>query len=133
MRSLRSDDARPSSPLVIAATDPANPYGAALPWPRRDYPGRGPARVPGAQLVTIDGEPVLFAEKGGRNLVPLGDPAEIPLGDALEALADHVHAGRLRQLAVERFDSQPVVGSPIEPLLVELGFRQGPRKLTLSA
>ena len=41
--------------------------------------------------------------------------------------------GRIRQLAVERFDGQPVVGSPIEEMLIELGFRQGPRKLTLTA
>jgi ATP-dependent helicase Lhr and Lhr-like helicase len=52
---------------------------------------------------------------------------------ALEALAEQVHKGRIRQLAVERFDSVPVVGSAFEPLLIELGFRQGPRKLTLTA
>jgi ATP-dependent Lhr-like helicase len=52
---------------------------------------------------------------------------------ALEALADHVHRGRIRQLAVERFDGEPVVGSEMEPVLIELGFRQGPRKLTLTA
>jgi ATP-dependent Lhr-like helicase len=131
LRSIRSDE--PSGALVLAATDPANPYGASLPWPKRDYPGRGPARVPGAHVVTIDGEPVLFAERAGRNLVPLAEYDEDRLRDALEALAGHVRAGRLRQLAVERFDSEPVVGSDIEPLLVELGFRQGPRKLTLSA
>jgi ATP-dependent Lhr-like helicase len=118
---------------VIASTDPANPYGASLPWPKRDYTGRGPARVPGAYLVTIDGAPVLFAEKNGRNLVPLGGHDEDRLRDALEALADHVRKGLIRQLAVERFDGEPVVGTATEQLLVELGFRQGPRKLTLSA
>jgi ATP-dependent Lhr-like helicase len=133
LRSLRADDADAGGALVIAATDPANPYGAALPWPKRDHPGRGPARVPGAHVVLIDGEPVLFAERGGRNLVPLGEPEDDRLRQAFEALADHVHSGRLRQLAVERYDGEPVVGSEIEPLLVELGFRQGPRKLTLSA
>jgi ATP-dependent Lhr-like helicase len=132
LRSLRGDDdSARGGALVIAATDPANPFGAALPWPKRDYPGRGPARVPGAHVVTIDGEPVLYVERGGRNLVPLAEDTD--LREALQALADHVHAGRLRQLAVERFDSEPVVGSAIEPLLIELGFRQGPRKLTLSA
>jgi ATP-dependent Lhr-like helicase len=131
LRSVRAD--QPSGALVIAATDPANPYGASLPWPKRDYPGRGPARVPGAHLVTIDGDPVLFAERGGRNLVPLGEPDEDRLRQALEALADGVRAGRVRRLGVERFDGEPVVGSQLEPLLVELGFRQGPRKLTLSA
>ncbi|HEX4732865.1 MAG TPA: DEAD/DEAH box helicase [Thermoleophilaceae bacterium] len=132
LRALRTDESGAGA-LVIAATDPANPYGASLPWPKRDYTGRGPARVPGAYLVTIDGDPVLFAEKNGRNLVPLGDHDEDRLRDALDALADHVRKGRIRQLAVERFDGEPVVGSATEQLLIELGFRQGPRKLTLTA
>ena len=118
---------------MLAATDPANPYGASLPWPKRDRPGRGPARVPGAHVVSIDGRPVLFAERAGRNLIPLGEPGDDLVRAALEALAGHVRAGRLRQLAVERFDGEPVVGSDVEQLLVDLGFRQGPRKLTLSA
>src|SRR5204863_306713 len=58
---------------------------------------------------------------------------ESVLAEGLEALADHVRRGRLKRLALERFDGEPVVGSKLEPLLVELGFRQGPRKLTLSA
>jgi ATP-dependent Lhr-like helicase len=132
LRALRTDE-NTGSALVIAATDPANPYGASLPWPKRDWNGRGPARVPGAYLVTIGGEPVLFAEKNGRNLVPLAEHDEDALREALEALAEHVRKGRIRQLAVERFDGEPVVGSGIEPLLIELGFRQGPRKLTLTA
>jgi ATP-dependent Lhr-like helicase len=132
LRSLRSDEEGDRA-LVIAATDPANPYGASLPWPKREYNGRGPARVPGAYLVTIGGDPVLFAEKNGRNLVPLADDDHDRLRAALEALAEHVHKGRIRQLAVERFDGEPVVGSEMEPVLIELGFRQGPRKLTLTA
>jgi ATP-dependent helicase Lhr and Lhr-like helicase len=83
--------------------------------------------------VTVGGEPVLFAEKNGRNLVPLRDHDEDLLRTALEALAEHVHKGRIRQLAVERFDGEPVVGSPMEPVLIDMGFRQGPRKLTLTA
>jgi ATP-dependent Lhr-like helicase len=138
LRGMRSDD--PAGPLVLAATDPANPYGASLPWPRRDAEsGRRPARVPGAYVVTLDAEPVLYVEKGGKGLLPLraalgehGEPAAW-LPEALGALADHVRAGRLKRIALERFDGDPIVGSPVEALLVEIGFRQGPRKLTLSA
>jgi ATP-dependent Lhr-like helicase len=79
-------------------------------------------------------------ERGGKGLVPLRDGAFDESGTAaswlvesLEALADHVRRGRLKRLALERFDGEPVVGSALEPLLVDLGFRQGPRKLTLSA
>ncbi|HEX6712907.1 MAG TPA: DEAD/DEAH box helicase [Thermoleophilaceae bacterium] len=132
LRGLRTDE-NTGGALVIAATDPANPYGASLPWPKRDYTGRGPARVPGAYLVTVGGEPVLFAEKNGRNLVPLKEHDADVVHEALEALAEHVRKGRIRQLAVERFDGEPVVGSEMEPVLIELGFRQGPRKLTLTA
>ena len=55
------------------------------------------------------------------------------LRPAFEALAAFVRAGRLKKLDVERANGEPVVGSPLEPLLVDLGFRLGPKKLTLTA
>jgi ATP-dependent Lhr-like helicase len=131
LRSRR--DAEPPGPLVLAATDPANAYGASLPWPKRDDSPRRPARVAGAHVVFLDAEPVLYVERGGKALVPLRDPDHTWLRDALEALADHVRRGRIKRLAVERFDGEPVVGSALEPLLIDVGFRQGPRRLTLSA
>ena len=69
LRGLRSDE--PAGPLVLAATDPANPYGATLPWPRRDDDdsGRRPSRVPGAYVVMLDSEPVLYLERGGKGLL----------------------------------------------------------------
>jgi ATP-dependent Lhr-like helicase len=172
LRGLRSDE--PAGALVLAATDPANPYGATLPWPKReegdpDPPGhssgaaapsglvrsngapptgsgsrspgggRRPSRVPGAYVVTLDAEPALYVEKGGKGLVAMrepldGDGAPAPwIADALEALAEAVGRGRLGRMALERFDGEPVVGSGFEAALIEAGFRQGPRKLTLSA
>ena len=132
LRSLRADEA--AGPQVLAATDPANPYGATLPWPRReDDATRRHARVPGAFVVTLDADPVLYVERGGKGLVALREPDDAWLGPALEALADGVRRGRLPRLAVERFDGEPVVGSAVGALLIEMGFRQGPRKLTLSA
>jgi ATP-dependent Lhr-like helicase len=122
---------------VLAATDPAQSYGAALPWPKRagEDTGRRPQRVPGAYVVTLDAEPALYVERGGKGLLALRDPAE---GDwlpaALEALAEAVRRGRVPlRLQVERFDGEPIVGSDYEPLLIDVGFRLGPRKLTLSA
>ena len=132
LRSVRSDE--PAGPLVLAATDPANPFGAALPWPKRgDDSGRRPARVAGAYVVSLDAEPVLYVERGGKGLLPLRDPEESWLRPALEALAGEVRRGRVPRLGVERFDGEPVVGSAAGALLIELGFRQGPRRLTLSA
>jgi ATP-dependent Lhr-like helicase len=72
-------------------------------------------------------------ERGGKGLLPLREVKEEWLREALEALADHVRRGRLKRLAIERFDGEPVVGSELEPLLIDVGFRQGPRRLTLSA
>ena len=132
LRWLRSDE--PAGAQVLAATDPANPYGASLAWPKReDDSGRRPSRVPGAYVVTLDAEPVLYVERGGKALVPIGNPGDQQLHDALEALAAEVRQGRVPRLGLERFDGEPVVGSAVGALLIELGFRQGPRKLTLSA
>ena len=133
LRGLRSDE--PAGPLVLAATDPANPYGATLPWPKRedDDSGRRPSRVPGAYVVTLDAEPVLYVERGGKGLLALREPDEAWLRPALEALAEEVRRGRVPRLGVERFDGEPVVGSEAGALLIELGFRQSPRRLTLSA
>jgi ATP-dependent Lhr-like helicase len=131
LRSQRTDDEQP--PIVLAATDPAQPYGASLPWPKRDDERRKPMRVAGAYVVLAGGEPIVYVERGGRGLVTLvgaGDPRTRP---ALDALAGFVTAGRGRKLSLEKVDGEPVVGSPWEPLLVELGFRAGPSKLTLSA
>ena len=69
--------------LVLAAADPAQPYGAALPWPRRTTGARhrpSAARVAGAYVVMVEDEPLLYVERGGRGLVTL---AEAPLGEAL--------------------------------------------------
>ena len=136
LRGLRSDE--PAAAQVLAATDPANPYGASLPWPKRDDDsGRRPSRVPGAYVVTLDAEPVLYVERGGKGLLPLRAVEDAEenawLREALEAVADQVRRGRIGRLGVERFDGEPVVGSPVGALLIELGFRQGPRRLTLSA
>jgi len=120
-------------PLVLAAVDPAQPYGAALPWPRRDDERRRPQRVAGAYVVLIDGEPVLYLERAGKGAITLAEPGDPRVPVAFEALADEVRRGRIRKVALERVDGEPVVGGPFGELLLELGFRQSPRALTLTA
>jgi len=124
-----------AGPIVLAATDPAQPYGAALPWPRRegDDDRRRPARTAGAHVVLAGSEPVLYVERGGRGLSVLCSLDDPRVGPALGALAEHVRRGSIGRLAVERVDGEPVVGGPLEGRLVELGFRTSPRRLTLSA
>ncbi len=126
--------------MVLAAADPAQPYGGALPWPRREASERRPARVAGAYVVLVEDRPVLYVERGGRGLSTLlespgGEPAgrEDPIRLALGALADAVRGGRVGKLSLERIDGQSAIASPFAALLIELGFHSGPRRLTLSA
>ncbi|MFZ0091546.1 MAG: hypothetical protein WAL63_18715, partial [Solirubrobacteraceae bacterium] len=123
-------------PLVLAAVDPAQPYGAALPWPKRstsDAPGRRPARTAGAYVVLLGGDPIVYLERGGRALQTLVDAGDARLRPALAALVDHVRAGRIKRVALERVDGAPAMSSGLAPALAELGFQEGPRRLTLTA
>jgi ATP-dependent Lhr-like helicase len=139
---LRTPPSERARTLALGAADPAQPYGAALPWPKREASQGRPARVAGAYVVTVQDEPLLYLERGGRGLVVLaehGGSAPVagrepePLREALEALAGAVRAGRVPKLSLERIDGEPAIASRLAPLLVELGFQSGPRRLTLSA
>jgi ATP-dependent helicase Lhr and Lhr-like helicase len=115
--------------LVLAAADPAQPYGAALPWPKRA--GARAARVAGAYVVLLGGEAALFVDRGGRSLVPLREPRDEWLRAGLAALVENMPKMRLKRLAVERFDGRPVRETEIMPLLLEAGFLAGPRRAVL--
>jgi ATP-dependent helicase Lhr and Lhr-like helicase len=132
LRSQRDDDEAP--PVVLAATDPAQPYGAALKWPRPDgVAARSPARQAGAHVVLAGAEPVVYVERAGKGLQVLVADDDERLGPAIAALADAVGRGQIRKLSVEKVNGEPVVGSPWEERLLDLGFRAGPRKLTIGA
>ena len=81
----------------------------------------------------VEGEPVLFVDRGGRSLQTLVDADDVRVDQALQALVESVAQGRVRRLAVEKIDGEPAVASPMTERLVALGFRSGPRRLTLSA
>jgi len=115
--------------LVLAAADPAQPYGASLPWPKRA--GARAARVAGAYVVLLGGQPALYVERGGRSLVPLREPEDEWLRSALAALVENMPRMGLKRLAVERYDGQPVGESEIMPLLLDAGFLAGPRRAVL--
>jgi len=129
LRELRPADGEEPEVLVLAAADPAQPYGAALPWPKRA--GARAARVAGAHVILLGGEPALYVERGGRSLVPLREPEEDWLREALAALVAHVKSGGAKRLAVERFDGQPVADWDGISMLIDAGFVAGPRRAVL--
>ena len=122
---------------LLAVTDPAQPYGAQLQWPRppsREGPdgrgrgGRRPSRVAGAYLLSRDGEPLIYVERGGKGLLRLVELGGEELADALEALVAAVGRGSLPRLTVEKLDGEPVIGSGLEDTLVAAGFSRQPRR-----
>nr|MBA3619149.1 hypothetical protein [Acidothermales bacterium] len=117
--------------LVLAATDPANPYGAALPWPHRESAGgHRPGRKAGALVVLVDGACALYVERGGRTLLSWAE-AEGDLQAAVDALALAVRDGALGRLTVERADGERVVDSPLGRALEAAGFHPTPRGLRI--
>jgi ATP-dependent helicase Lhr and Lhr-like helicase len=123
--------------VVLAAADPANPYGAALPWPSREPEEEGgarPGRKAGALVVLVDGELVWFVERGGRSLLSFSDDAEVN-GAAGAALAELVTAGRVSSILVERINGLAVLGpdvsAPAVSALSGAGFARTPRGLRL--
>jgi ATP-dependent Lhr-like helicase len=137
LRALSRDgpDGRRADPatVVLAAADPAQPYGAALPWPE---PSGGtkhrPARKAGALAVLVDGAPALYVERGGRSLLSFTED-ETVLRSAADGLAGAVRDGWLGQLAVERADGEGALGSGLGQILREVGFRATPKGLRLRA
>jgi ATP-dependent Lhr-like helicase len=89
--------------------------------------------VAGAHVVLLDGEAVLYVERGGRSLVPLREPEEAWLRESLDALVAHARRSGARRIAVERFDGRPVTETEVMPLLVDAGFLAGPRRAVLRA
>jgi len=129
LRSLPEGD---ESLLLLAATDPANPYGASLPWPKPPS-GRRPARAPGAHVLLRGGEPLVYVERGGRSIVRIRDLDDAELAAAMEAIAAAVSTGKLPKLSIEKLDGEPVIGSGHEETLLAAGFSRGPRRLSVSA
>jgi ATP-dependent helicase Lhr and Lhr-like helicase len=141
LRSTASDPAdsgdasrSPSHTLVLAATDPASPFGAALPWPDRAHDaanaGHRPGRKAGAVVVLVDGALALYVERGGRTLLTFTqDPARVQ--PAADALALAVRDGALGKLTVERADGEHIHGSPLAAALEAAGFHATPRGLRL--
>ena len=122
--------------IALAATDPANPFGAALPWP--DAPddresGHRPGRKAGAVVVLVDGVLVLYVERGGKTLLTWSDEPTL-LQPAAAALAETVQRGSLGRLTVEKADGTALLGggaTPLREALDAAGFTATPQGLRL--
>lgn len=128
---LEADD---SAPVALAATDPANPYGASVPWREveADVTQR-PRRAAGAHVVLVDGRVVLYVEKGARSLLTFTADGEV-LAAAAAALAALVVDGRVDGFRLQRIDGEEVGGPRTQPVLAPLrgvGFSDHPRGLVL--
>ncbi|MGW0732536.1 ATP-dependent helicase [Streptomyces sp. NPDC002851] len=137
-------DAPAERAVVLAAADPANAYGGALPWPEPPTgAGHKPGRKAGSLVVLVDGELTLYMERGGRTLLawpstPEAADAAAPLDDprlnaAAEALAAAARAGTLGTVTVERINGAAALTAPLGTLLEGAGFLPTPRGLRLRA
>ncbi|WP_160049902.1 ATP-dependent helicase [Nocardiopsis sp. FR4] len=129
---LRAVDGAAGAPVVLAATDPANPFGLDLPWPS-GAEGEAvprPGRTAGALVVLDGGRPTLYVGRGGRSVLTFGSSADL-LERAARALAEVVRGGSVGDLTVERADGSEVFGTPLDGALVAAGFHVTPRGLRL--
>jgi ATP-dependent Lhr-like helicase len=124
LRGFRDPDRDEATARVLAAADPAQPYGAALPWP--DAPGH-PSRSAGAYVVQVDGRPAAFLERGAKTLVTFGaDPSSWA-----DALASLVKDGLVRRIELRTIDGSSASEHLAATALREAGFADGYRGLTL--
>ncbi len=131
LRALPPEENGPDEFTVLAATDPASPWGSTLPWPKLES-GRKAARTAGAYVLARAGHPLVYLERGGKGILRLDPQLDGErLAAALAFLAEEANAGRVGQLKIERFDGEPILGSPFEQLMVAAGFSRQPRRLVV--
>jgi ATP-dependent Lhr-like helicase len=121
------------APVVLAAADPAQPYGAALPWPERpdgSPTGHKPGRKAGALVILANGALALYVERGGKTLLSWTDDPAL-LEPCAAALAAAVRQGALGRITVEKADGETVHDTPLARALQSVGFRPTPRGLRL--
>ncbi|WP_192498570.1 DEAD/DEAH box helicase [Ornithinimicrobium pratense] len=124
--------------VLVAATDPANPYGAAVPWPEReDETTHRPGRKAGAMVVLVDGALVLYLERGGRSALTFGVPEHLDpdetWGAVAQALVGAVRGQTLSALTIGKIDGVGALAStdPLARALVDAGFHTAPQGLRL--
>ncbi|WJH25080.1 DNA glycosylase AlkZ-like family protein [Pseudarthrobacter defluvii] len=121
--------------LALAATDPANPYGAALPWPAlQEDAGTGhrPGRKAGALVVLVDGALVLYVERGGKTLLAFSEDDAV-LAAAGAALVGVVTRGAVDKLIMEKVNGHDLLDTPVAAALSSAGAYSTPKGLRIRA
>lgn len=121
--------------LALAATDPANPYGAALPWPALSVEagsGHRPGRKAGALVVLVDGALALYVERGGKTLLVFTEDDAV-LAAAGAALVDVVKRGAVDKLVMEKVNGHGILDTPAAAALTAAGAYSTPKGLRIRA
>ncbi len=121
--------------LALAATDPANPYGAALPWPALNVEagtGHRPGRKAGALVVMVDGALVLYVERGGKTLLAFSEDKAV-LSAAGAALVSVVTRGAVDKLIMEKVNGHGILDTPVAAALAAAGAYSTPKGLRIRA
>ncbi|MDQ4503033.1 ATP-dependent helicase [Sinomonas sp. ASV322] len=126
--------AAPRAGLALAATDPANPYGAALAWPEVSGAATGhrPGRKAGALVVTVDGALILYVERGGKTLLAFADDPGL-LEPAAAALVGVVRSGAVDKLVMEKVNGRDLLDTPLAHALTAAGAYSTPRGIRIRA
>jgi ATP-dependent Lhr-like helicase len=118
--------------VVLAATDPANPYGACLPWPETQL---RPQRTPGALVVLHQGRLLAYVGKSDRSFLTFLDAEEPARTHQLEALLGAlpglIGPGKRRTLLVQTIDGEEATKSPLAQAFMLAGFSPGASGLSL--
>ncbi len=122
-------DPPPREAVTLAATDPANPYGAALPWPAQEG-GHRPGRKAGGLVTLVDGALVLYLERGGKTALTFTGDEQLQAA-AAHSLAATARARRLETITIEQVSGEPVFGTALGRALRDAGFVESPRGFTL--
>ncbi|MCG2622847.1 DEAD/DEAH box helicase [Arthrobacter sp. I2-34] len=128
---LQPEAANPPAAVALAATDPANPYGAALAWPAVDG-GHRPGRKAGALVILVDGELALYVERGGKTLLTFTEDPDV-LARCAQALVAVIRRGAADKMAVEKVNGAPVLDTELARALAGAGFYGTPRGLRFRA
>ena len=116
-------------PVLLAALDPANPYGSVLPWP--EHPTARPSRAAGAMVVIADGVLIAHLTRGGRVLTLFGEDRETNASLVVAAVRRAVAESRMQRVRIEEIDGQRVGASGLEQTLLAAGARITPRGVSI--